>query len=526
VFDNFYHERNSKLSKFITDFMGIQKLYMKPVLDLGCGYAGISAELHKLGADITAVDARQEHLQAVVKKFKNIKVVRANLEEEWPFKGKKFALVLDLGLICHLADFKKHLIEVCACTDNLFLETAVCDDEGDKCFSLKEFKNNYDKSFSGEACRPSAAAIEKVLIERGMKFKRIDDRRFNNGQFVYDWAVKNTGDTSIYNRRLWFCNRVGNASPKFKKLVVVEENVLPPVRLPEITIENRQPNIIANEGQKVELPKIHLRTMETTICLGIGDNLVVRLMLDTIKHNYSSIKISHDKAVLRNFRNNDPQYAAFMKELGTLLFSDAPYQLVDTQFAPFNTNRTLIDFNIKAKKPDIDHLLCKGDPLDIGEYIVLTTKVRGLHINTFNAMLPTFKNALIDLSKRYKVVVMGERVVEQSREYKNNPTIYGIYDQVVPFLPKDRILDLTVPALGIKTPSLANIQKDCVIMKNSKAVISFGIGGNLWIAACVANVIGYRLDNDRNTDILACPTFDTMFLTKDQRAFFDKLKSI
>ena len=282
------------------------------------------------------------------------------------------------------------MIDVCASTDNLFLETAVCDNDGYTSYSLNEFKDNYDKSFSGSCCRPSAAAIEQVLTECGMKFKRIDDRRFNHGSFVYDWKVKNTGGNSLDKRRLWFCNRVGGANPKFAELVESRSDpVLPPAT---IRIKNQQSNTVGNM-----IPtNTNLKTMETTICLGIGDNLVVRIMLDTIKHNYNSIKISHDKAVLRNFRNNDPQYAAFMKELGELLFSDPPYQLVDTQFKQINTNRTLIDLNIRAKKPNIDHLLCKGDPLNIyEEYIVITTKVRGLHINTFNIILPTLKGHLV-----------------------------------------------------------------------------------------------------------------------------------
>ena len=89
MFDGKYFEWNQKRIKGIVDFYGYKFFYMKKVLELGCGYADMGGVLYRLGSDMTAVDARQEHLKIVSKKFPGIKVVRADLDGQWPFFGQK-----------------------------------------------------------------------------------------------------------------------------------------------------------------------------------------------------------------------------------------------------------------------------------------------------------------------------------------------------------------------------------------------------------------------------------------------------
>ena len=210
MFDGKYLEWNQRRIKCIIDYYGHKFMYMKKLLDLGCGQADISGAMYRLGADVTAVDARQEHLAIASKKFQGIKTVKADIERGWPFANQKFDIVLDLALLCHIRDFEGHLASVCASTNILVLETAVCDsDDPNKVIIIDESKAIYDNSVNGVGCRPSAEAIEKVLSDCGMTFVRMDNARLNAGSFIYDWQVQNTGDTSINRRRLWFCNKSG-----------------------------------------------------------------------------------------------------------------------------------------------------------------------------------------------------------------------------------------------------------------------------------------------------------------------------
>ncbi len=208
MFDGKYFDWNQKRIKGIVDHFGYKFFYNKKVLDLGCGHADLSGVLYRLGSEITAVDARQDHLKIVTKKFPGVKVVRANLDGPWPFFGQKFDIILDLGLLCHLSNFEDHLKIVCASTNYLILETAVCDSEDPtKCVQVPEGKEVYDLSYNGMGCRPSAAAIEAVLTKCGMGFKRMDSSKYNSGDYSYDWLPRNDDSISLNKRRMWFASK-------------------------------------------------------------------------------------------------------------------------------------------------------------------------------------------------------------------------------------------------------------------------------------------------------------------------------
>jgi SAM-dependent methyltransferase len=205
MFDSDYQTRNQKRIKNIVDFYDHKFIYLKKVLDLGTGHADIGGALYRLGADVTVVDARPEHLKIAAKKFSGIKTLKADLDRDWPFKGKKFDIILSLDLLCHLRDYQQHLRDVCSSTTHLVLETAVCDSsDPNKCVVLSENKGSYDLSINGVACRPSAAAIERVLDECGMNFKRVDSNKLNVAPYTYDWQSKNNDDTSVNQRRMWY----------------------------------------------------------------------------------------------------------------------------------------------------------------------------------------------------------------------------------------------------------------------------------------------------------------------------------
>lgn len=211
IFQGGYFDWNEKRLKGIINFFGGHEwFWKKQVLDLGSGHADISGCLYRLGADITALDARQSHLQVISKKFSGIKIVKADLDGAWPFYGKSFDLILDLGLLCHLSSFESHLKAVCASTSTLVLETAVCDSyDPNKCVKITENKAIYDLSINGTGCRPSTASIERVLRNCGMDFKRVDKASFNSGNYVYDWPEKNDDSISFNHRRIWFAQKNG-----------------------------------------------------------------------------------------------------------------------------------------------------------------------------------------------------------------------------------------------------------------------------------------------------------------------------
>jgi hypothetical protein len=163
--------------------------------------------MFRLGAEVTAVDAREDHLNLISKKHPGLKTIKLDLDKEWFFVNQKFDLILDLGLLCHLMDYQKHLKDICHSTTHLVLETAVCDSDSDKVFTYPENKGIYDWSVNGFGCRPSPAAIEKILKANKMNYFRCDTNRLNTDIYKYDWSQKNNDEHSNEKRRLWFAQK-------------------------------------------------------------------------------------------------------------------------------------------------------------------------------------------------------------------------------------------------------------------------------------------------------------------------------
>ena len=135
--------------------------------------------------------------------------------------------------------------------------------------------------------------------------------------------------------------------------------------------------------------------------------------------------------------------------------------------------------------------LCVGEPLTIVEdYIVITTKVKYFHLDKFKELAGPLKQTIIELSKKYKIVLMGEKVVEKNAESIKPVMKYSTYGFWKGVIPPASLVDLTVERLGLAAPELSKLQRDCVIMNNAKGVICFGYGGNLVLGAAVGNVFG------------------------------------
>jgi hypothetical protein len=263
------------------------------------------------------------------------------------------------------------------------------------------------------------------------------------------------------------------------------------------------------------------------INVGIGDHVFLRVFLDGVKNNYDNIYITHSKPGMQFWHNNDPNRWNFNLQLASLMFNEKPYSLVINPkfYFPFYPHERIIkELNNKPVKPNLD-CLCVGKSLGIEKYIVITTKARQFPKIIFEQCKEKLTNTLQELSKKYKIVILGEREVERSKEYEaecNRDQVFGLYDYLISVLKPEDIIDLTIPALGITPSNLTQFQQDCLIMKEASAVVTFGIGGNLWMSVAVAKkTISLRVDNEWATDLLA--GYPNMLLTKDLNQFCENL---
>lgn len=312
TFQGKYHDWNAKKIKGIIDQYGHNFIFGKKILDLGAGHADISGVLHRLGGVITAVDARQEHLKIAAKKYPGIKIVQADLDRGWPFFSSPVDMILDLDLICHLQNYEEHLKAVCATTQFLVLETAVCDsDDPYKCIVLPENKGIYDLSANGVSSRPTSAAIERVLTENGMNFRRQDLNRYNSGSYIYDWKPKNDGSTDYNKRRLWFC--VKNTNPQqFVPIApppVITAVMMPPIgnipSLQDTKVPINQAHILNPALKPTQEYRAPAKKLKTALCISghlrtfeenfdsVRVNILEKMDCDVFIHTWDKVGLAH-----------------------------------------------------------------------------------------------------------------------------------------------------------------------------------------------------------------------------------------
>jgi hypothetical protein len=275
--------------------------------------------------------------------------------------------------------------------------------------------------------------------------------------------------------------------------------------------------------------------MAISLPTSLGEIINAKFHLDEVKHQYESISINFNKGLWNGCLHTDaPDWETkrvgwdkYLDDIGRLFFREPPYQMVSGNFSYYDMGDLAKAYRLVPKKPKMIELLCKGTSLGLDEpYFVLTTKVRDVERALFYPLSFELWRTLKRLSERYKIVVLGERKVELRREYGNGHDIFGLYDQIISNIPNDRLVDLTVPALGESVSDLKQIQQDCLIMNEAKFVITLGIGGNFCMAVATAKmVVGYRADDNAYTDLVYNREFPDAVITKDWHRFIQALEN-
>lgn len=269
-----------------------------------------------------------------------------------------------------------------------------------------------------------------------------------------------------------------------------------------------------------------MNVLRATIPIGLGDIIYVKAMFDAIPGRYSQVRLKFHREIIQSYKF-DPNYNQFLDEIGSLFFSEPPYVLTDEPGIPFYGLVSICqDNNIIPVRPRLQHLLCKGQPLEVDEeYIVIVTKVRYLSRHLLDNKVMEMWKVINKLSTKYKVVILGEREVQMHLGYQEigSNDVYSIYDSIKTNVPANRIIDLSIPALGISSPNLSQIQQDCLIMNKAKFVVTLGIGGSFCMATAVANVVGYREDQDSIADVVFREEYHDTTVTSTWPRFINKL---
>jgi cyclopropane fatty-acyl-phospholipid synthase-like methyltransferase len=203
MFNDHYDEWRAKRIAAIENHYGTEFFKGRTLLEIGCGYGDIGAYFERLGAIVTCSDAREEHLARCSQLHPNVTTLCVDLDKEWPFQ--KYDIILHMGVLYHLKDYKATIKKAFDSCDHLALETEVLNTTETKAVSTNE--DGYDQAFNGVGVRPSPKAVEETLDECGFTYEMITDNRCNSRFHIYDWEVDDSGVWKHGLRRFWFCKK-------------------------------------------------------------------------------------------------------------------------------------------------------------------------------------------------------------------------------------------------------------------------------------------------------------------------------
>ena len=220
------------------------------------------------------------------------------------------------------------------------------------------------------------------------------------------------------------------------------------------------------------------------VCLraGIGDIIASKsVLLD--RAPLINVKINEGCLGLRG----GADYRVFLQNFAKLLFCEPEFCFQG--FGP-EPPTGWSDFGLDPKRLPFQTKLHENIQSPVsGKYICITTKSRGPNGSTFFKEHEILVDGLKKISNNIKIVLLGEKEIEVNSEVaylKNFNMISNIYDMAITI---PGIIDMTIPKLGLTSPTFDVFQRDCACMANSIAVINSGQGGNTVFSSAVARTV-------------------------------------
>ena len=184
----------------------------KKVLELGSGIGYIGAFLADLGADVLALEGRVSNVNFAKLRYRNLPTfnpVLFDLDNDFAHFGR-FDLIVNFGYL-EIASSIEHTLNCCTqMTDNILVETLVCDSEDpDKVIHDQCGNVGIDHPLNVQySLRPSPLYIEKYFKNHDWVVSRHFSADLNTSIHKYDWEHRNLdelryGKKGPFLRRFW-----------------------------------------------------------------------------------------------------------------------------------------------------------------------------------------------------------------------------------------------------------------------------------------------------------------------------------
>ena len=196
-------------TKRLTKLMGLagSDLTGKSVLVLGDGPGVIGGFIAALGANVTALEGREPNCTLA-----NLRYSRgfsyqyvskcSDLNKDFSRAGR-FDLIVAFGVLEVIKEVDLFIASCAACSDEIFLETLVCDSIVPTKIKTTYPKLSNDNPLDNVAYVPSPAYIERAFEMLNFSNEQHFDEALNTPSHTYNWVHKNTGEMNSRYRRFW-----------------------------------------------------------------------------------------------------------------------------------------------------------------------------------------------------------------------------------------------------------------------------------------------------------------------------------
>jgi len=235
----------------------------------------------------------------------------------------------------------------------------------------------------------------------------------------------------------------------------------------------------------------------SNICSGIGDLLLY-------KNNYPNNKVFWNIKHLLD-------YKPFPDNLKNIRFN------IELLLKLFNKENIEIFYNSKVKinsphlstlcfQPNLINHFNISIPIYTFKYIIIHTKLRfGFNQNEIfiNNIKIKLKDFFSNLKTEYKIIILGERKIDNNSATKALPTITTIYDECLLLKNNNDVIDLTEEVM-YNTPEMSRFERDLRIIHNAEFNIGIGHGGQFCfnllfskksIYYCPPGLINFEIEN-------------------------------
>jgi len=224
----------------------------------------------------------------------------------------------------------------------------------------------------------------------------------------------------------------------------------------------------------------------------IGEMILAVYLLEN-DPRVESVDMSFWNGFLYAYPNQDVEIRTFFKKFALLLASNCKkiFNITDQQYEYATADSMCTSLGFIPENKMYFSQLGGLKPIIDEPYIVITSKIRTIQRGEFNSIKDEYFSNLKKLSKRFKLVLIGEK---ERHVAKGGPAMnMCIYNDIVksgiPFDDKTVYIN--------RAPDVKSLIPDITYIKHAKAVITIGNGGHYCIGmATNANLFSY-MGNDR-----------------------------